>query len=155
MHLWENLKSFYLLKPVFWQELWFWWYQSIFSRFLLILFLFCFWFAITLVKREIIFFSGGNHSLLFYRHAQSFCDFSYFCCGYIQPLSSLSDDEPGKRADQFGFEEVVTVKKEKNRWLEISIIFKLPDLPVWWYQSLSSHGQGHYSSGEGHTNQSR
>ena len=37
-----------------------------FSRFLLILFLFLLWFAITLVKREITFpFSSGNYSLLF------------------------------------------------------------------------------------------
>ena len=74
-----------------------------FSRFLLILFLF-----LLLIR----YYTGkeGNNLLLvvatilfFFTYAQSFCDSSYFCCGHIQPLSSLSDDEPGKRADQFGF----------------------------------------------------
>ncbi|KYF34304.1 Transporter associated with VraSR [Streptococcus mitis] len=74
-----------------------------FSRFLLILFLF-----LLLIR----YYTGkeGNNLLLvvatilffFIVMLNPFVIFSYFCCGYIQPLSSLSDDEPGKRADQFG-----------------------------------------------------
>lgn len=54
-----------------------------FSRVLLILFLF-----LLLIR----YYTGkeGNNLLLvvasilfFHRHAQSFCDFSYFCCGYL------------------------------------------------------------------------
>ena len=86
-----------------------------FSRFLLILFLFLLLIRYYTGKEgNNLLFGGGNHSLLFHRHAQSFCDSSYFCWGHLQPLSSLSDDEPGKEQTNLVFEEVVTVKKEKK-----------------------------------------
>ena len=117
MNLWENLKSFYLSKPVFLQELWFWWYQSIFRVFWLILFLF-----LLLIR----YYTGkeGNNLLLvvatilffFIVMLNPFVILAIFVAVIYSLFLLYPMMNQEKEQTNLVFEEVVTVKKEKNRW---------------------------------------
>ena len=75
-----------------------------FSRFLLILLLFLLLIRYYTGKQgNKLYFSGGEHPIFLYHHAQSLCHHGYLCGFDLQSVLTLSYDEPRKRRYQSDF----------------------------------------------------
>ncbi len=128
--------------------------QSIFA-FLLILFSFT-WFANYTGKGNNLPFGGGSFILFFSSSCSIPLGILAILFTVIYSLFLLYRWwDPGKETRPIGVWSGDRYKKRRKIiGLVISIGMKLPDLPDLMISAFSPHEAGHYSSGEGHLNQS-